>query len=84
VQAGVHYLKTGFRKPSRRILEHSTDVEMGKILVIGDKFLTDGLFAKNIGADFIKVKRLSSPCESWLLKIVYLFDDLLYRFLYKV
>lgn len=82
--AGVHYLRTALRKPSRKILEHIDNVEAKKIVVIGDKFLTDGLFAKNIGAEFIKIKRLTSPSDSWLVRLVYLIDDSFYKLAKKI
>ena len=55
-----------------------------ELLVIGDKFLTDGLFAKNIGAEFIKAKRKISGQESILIKLINLFDDLLCLLLGKL
>lgn len=46
--------------------------------VIGDKFITDGLFAKRIGARFIKVPRISSAKESILIRFGFWFDHVLY------
>jgi predicted HAD superfamily phosphohydrolase YqeG len=48
-------------------------------LVIGDKFLTDGLFAKNIGGKFIKVQRKVFGQESLLAKLVNFIDDILWN-----
>lgn len=39
----------------------------GPLVVIGDKFLTDGLLAKLIGAKFIKVKRIKVVRPFWQL-----------------
>jgi decaprenyl-phosphate phosphoribosyltransferase len=47
-----------------------------RIVVIGDKYLTDGLFAKHINAEFLKVKRLVSESDSLLIKLSYIIDDL--------
>lgn len=66
------------KKPSRKAAE-GVDLEDKKVIVIGDKFLTDGLFAKNIGAEFIKVKRKISGKEALFVKITYLIDDLAWK-----
>ncbi len=51
------------------------------IVVFGDKFLTDGLFAWRIGARFIRVRRLVCGKESFLEKIFLKIDDYLALFL---
>ncbi|OGF62464.1 hypothetical protein A2926_01920 [Candidatus Giovannonibacteria bacterium RIFCSPLOWO2_01_FULL_44_40] len=66
------------KKPSRKVAD-GTDIAGKKVIVIGDKFLTDGLFAKNIGAEFIKVRRKISGRESFFVKITYLMDDLAWK-----
>lgn len=67
--------KTGAaKKPGRKVAD-GVDLKDKQVIVIGDKFLTDGLFAKNIGAEFIKVKRKISGQEPFLVKITYLIDD---------
>lgn len=71
---GVPTIASPYRKPNYRILE-AVDTTRKNFTVIGDKFITDFLFAKNIGADFIKVKRLISGQEHFLIKCVYFFDD---------
>lgn len=70
------------KKPSRRAAE-GVDLKGKKAVVIGDKFLTDGLFAKNIGAEFIKVKRKISGRESFFIKLTYLIDDIVSGILWK-
>ena len=72
----IEYLNTNLRKPSKKIT-HLVKEKEGKRLVIGDKLLTDGLFAKNIGADFIQVKRLSSGKERTHIKLLYWIEDLI-------
>jgi predicted HAD superfamily phosphohydrolase YqeG len=76
----VDYLHTNIRKPSRRILKLIKNEGKRPLLMIGDKFLTDGLFAKRVGAKFIKVKRLESHRDSKSLKLINGFDDLVYKF----
>lgn len=77
---GIPYLETDLRKPDQKILELIPDPKKKK-LVIGDKFLTDGLFAKAIKADFIKVERLTSEHDSPYIKFLYWTDDLISKIL---
>lgn len=64
-----------YKKPDHRILDGLDLAVADKKIVIGDKVLTDSRFAKNIGAEFIKVKRKISGKESFLVKIINLIDD---------
>ncbi len=66
------------KKPSRKAAS-GVDLQNKKVMVIGDKFLTDYLFAKNIGAEFIMVRRKISGRESWFVKLTYLLDNLFYK-----
>ena len=68
--------KNAAKKPSKKA---TGDVDLidKKVIVIGDKFLTDYLFAKNIGAEFIMVRRKISGKESLFVKITYLIDDII-------
>lgn len=75
----VEYIETKYRKPNKKILQDINNLQNRPIVVIGDKFLTDGLFAKSIGAKFIKVKRITSSQENIAKKLVYLIDDILSR-----
>lgn len=63
------------RKPSVRVLEDAGDTGGRPRVVIGDKFLTDGLFARRIGATFIRVKRKLSGRESVSVRISNGIDD---------
>jgi len=74
--SGVKYIDTDLRKPSKKILELVGQSPFKEKLVIGDKFLTDGLFAKNIGAEFTKVARIESKNDRLYIKILYWIDDL--------
>ncbi len=73
---GVKYLDTDLRKPSKKILDLVDHATFEQRLVIGDKFLTDGLFAKNIKAEFIKVARIESENDRLYIKFLYWIDDL--------
>jgi len=74
--ANAEYIDTNLRKPSKKILDLIDHTPFTKRLVIGDKFLTDGLFAKNIKAEFIKVKRITSENDRFYIKFLYFIDDL--------
>lgn len=45
------------------------------ITVIGDKYLTDGIFAHKIHAHFLKVDHVRSNSDSFLVKVSYVIDD---------
>lgn len=72
----LEYLKTKHKKPSKRILADIDPEQRKKILIIGDKLLTDIVFARRIKAPYIKIKRLKSRNDRWFVKISYYFDDL--------
>lgn len=74
-KAGIPCLDNTHKKPSGKILELVENKDNWPILVIGDKFLTDGLFAKNIGAKFIKVKRITDQNDSVFNRALYFIDD---------
>lgn len=67
------------KKPSGKILDEIDSRGKKNIVVIGDKFLTDYLFAKNIGATFIKAKRKLSGHESFMTKLINFADDAVYK-----
>lgn len=77
---GLDYIKSFHRKPRRRIL---SEVERTneKFFVIGDQVCTDVLFAKRIGAHYLHVKRLRGRKDSFKMKAVYFFDDMVLMFL---
>lgn len=72
-ELGLPLIFTPHRKPDRRTV---TGLSLKDPVVIGDKWLTDGLFAKAIGADFIRVSRLTHPADPWFDKATFLLDDL--------
>ncbi len=67
-------------KPSSKII-NKLGIEKGNrnLLVIGDKFLTDWLFAKNIGAGFLKTARKVSGKEPLVIKCINFIDDLIWQ-----
>ncbi|MBI2410430.1 MAG: HAD hydrolase-like protein [Candidatus Kerfeldbacteria bacterium] len=67
------------KKPSRRVLQClPTEFSQQPVTVIGDKFLTDALFAKRIGAQFIRVKRKHGK-DRPIIKIINAVDDVMFR-----
>lgn len=41
-----------------------------RLIVMGDKYLTDGLFARVIGADFVRIERKESGNESFSIRVI--------------
>ena len=79
----LRYVDSLHRKPNKKILEQ---VERGDkaLVVIGDKALTDGIFAKNIGANFIPVKHLRHADDRWITRLSYFVDDCVSVFVYAL
>ncbi len=77
---GIDYILSRHQKPSPKVLHDSDlqDTSRKKMIVIGDKLITDGWFAKKLRISFIKVKRLASARDSLLTKLVRNFDDTLF------
>ena len=73
-ELGILYLETKLRKPNRSVATH---LAHKKILVIGDKWLTDGLFARNIGGRFIKVRSMTASSDPYSARMQYAIDRLL-------
>ncbi|MDP2696270.1 MAG: hypothetical protein Q8O87_03435 [bacterium] len=72
------YINTPRKKPSRKVLG-SLDMQGKSLIVVGDKFLTDGILAKRIGARFIKAKRIVDVRDGYINKTMYALDDLIYQ-----
>lgn len=69
---------TVHRKPSRKVLDDLPPHHRYRpLVVIGDKILVDGLFARRVGARFIWVSRVESPSDRRVVKVSYLLDDLI-------
>jgi predicted HAD superfamily phosphohydrolase YqeG len=72
-QLGVGVCPVVFRKPST--LAISGLARNGRpLIVIGDKDLTDGLLARRIGAQFIKVRRKLDPADRLSSRMANLID----------
>lgn len=75
----VPIIISNYKKPNKKIIEEINNNYNKKIVVIGDKFLTDGLFCFNIKGSFIKVKRLISGKERIYIKFINLTDDITFK-----
>jgi 4-hydroxybenzoate polyprenyltransferase/predicted HAD superfamily phosphohydrolase YqeG len=71
-ESGVQVL-VGARKPWLRLPK---EFPTGEIIVIGDKWITDGLLAARIGASFMQVARERNNEEQFLTRLAFSFDDL--------
>jgi predicted HAD superfamily phosphohydrolase YqeG len=80
-KVGVKYLHTNIRKPRLGILKTLQNPHKKPLLVIGDKTMTDGWFAKRIGGKFVKVKRISSKRDSLIAKLIHALDDFAAHFI---
>lgn len=78
-QININFINSAFKKPSKRVIDSIQDYRSGNTIIIGDKFITDGIFARRIGARFIKIKRIRSGEEEMIVKLVYFTDDLIYH-----
>ncbi len=78
----IPYLHSPYKKPHRKIAEMLLDGEGEDVVVIGDKYITDGLFAKRINAQFIKVKRITAANEGVKARLAYLIDDSIFAVLH--
>lgn len=79
---GIPMVPNHHKKPSKRVLE-GVHIIGAPLIVIGDKFLTDELFAKRIGAQFIRVQRKCSGHERVHIRLINLLDDVCF-FLYHL
>jgi predicted HAD superfamily phosphohydrolase YqeG len=62
-----------FRKPSALAIS-GLDRKGRQLIVIGDKDLTDGLLARRVGAQFIKVRRKLDPADRLSSRMANLID----------
>lgn len=76
-RVGCALIETPHRKPSPNVLRGlPLDHRVQPLLVIGDKIIVDGLFARRIGARFIRVGRVRSASDRSSVRMIYLLDDL--------
>ena len=77
----IPLLKSHFKKPNKKVIDGLPEHFRKNLVVVGDKIIIDGFFAKNIGANFIKVKRLTSKNDSFNTKFTYLLDNIVGYFI---
>ncbi len=68
----------GFKKPSVKIVQA---VAPGEWIVVGDKVLTDGIFAWRIGAKFVQVQSVRTSHESVYIRVSYMIDTIFAKIL---
>ncbi len=75
---GVTFAETPYRKPDKRTASCiPTKYADRKIFVIGDKFLTDGLFAIRLGATFFWVRSIKTPTDAKKVRASYAIDTII-------
>lgn len=77
---GVFYHNSIYKKPHTciiRDIKKQFECEKDEIVVIGDKFMTDGLLAFQTGVRFIHVQSLQQKNEGFIQKSIYITDDIL-------
>lgn len=74
----IPYLHSQHKKPHAKIAEALLEGEKGNVVVIGDKYITDGLFALRINGEFIKVRRIVRRNEGIKAALSYVIDDIVY------
>jgi predicted HAD superfamily phosphohydrolase YqeG len=72
-QLGVGVCPVVFRKPSTLAIS-GIDRKGRQLVVIGDKDLTDGLLARRVGGQFIKVRRMLDPADRLSSRMANLID----------
>jgi len=77
-EVGLPYIHTQHRKPSKKVLEALKYDTSKQLLVIGDKILTDGIFAKRIRARLVLLERRLSHNDRFVIRFTYLVEDFLY------
>lgn len=70
---GIKAVVSHYKKPNPRVLKSLERPQDGAV-VIGDKVLTDGIFAWRVGADFIKVDPIRAPTDDLLTRASYTLD----------
>ncbi|MFZ2038567.1 MAG: hypothetical protein WAV11_01340 [Minisyncoccia bacterium] len=74
----IEFINSPYKKPNKKVIDSIERIYLSGLVVIGDKYLTDGLFAGRIGAVFIKVRRMESSNENLKIKSFNCVDDFLY------
>ncbi|MBF05448.1 hypothetical protein CL644_01960 [bacterium] len=74
----IPWVDSGLKKPSIRILSFIKYDKTKPLVVIGDKILTDGLFAYRINAKALLLNRRVSQKDPLVVRVTYLIDDTIY------
>ncbi|MFA5986259.1 MAG: hypothetical protein WC819_02840 [Parcubacteria group bacterium] len=74
----VPYIESPHKKPNKKVLNY---IMQGTcpVIAIGDKFLTDGLFARFSRAEHIRVRRYRCAADSIWDRAACVFDDCVYN-----
>lgn len=75
---GAQVMPYGFRKPFVTMKDAQAHF-FGPFAVVGDKIMTDGIFAWIIGARYIRVRPILSRTDSVATCLVYAIDGLIAR-----
>lgn len=70
----LHVALGSAKKPSKNAVGEFVFEE--PTVVVGDKYITDGMFAHNLRARFIHVRRLENDSESFFVRMSYALDSL--------
>lgn len=79
----IPWVDSPYKKPSTRILRYIEATDK-PLIVIGDKFLTDGIFAWRIGAEGILLQRRTSKKDRWFIRPTYWIDDIAFYIIRKI
>lgn len=74
----VPWVDSGYRKPNIRILSFIDYDKEKPLVVMGDKILTDGLFAIRINAKPLLLERRLIDTDPLVTRLTYLIDDAIY------
>lgn len=77
----IPWVDSPHKKPSTRILKYIDYDKAKPLIVIGDKILTDGIFAKRIGAEMLMMERRVNEKDNFFIKLTYIIDDAFFSFL---
>lgn len=76
---GMPYINGDLRKPNPAIIKKLPHAHVKPIVVLGDKFLFDGIFAFLVGGEFFKVKRLVGEKDPTSVQWMYAIDDVVWQ-----
>lgn len=79
-ELGVGIIGIGLRKPGGSLIEEikKETNPLRQTIVIGDKITIDMILAKRLESRFIKVRRKIRSKESFLIRLQYLLDDIVF------